>query len=165
MKEVSDSLDQITLVSVDRSDINDEDIATSGEHSKQVRCINIYMYTIRCHAGNAFLQAEFLLHLRLSERFPSEGPCIDRCDLPETLTFEWNPKTSSLADVFQLFEERVEEFRPVRRLLQEIDERTWVLDPECPTHKDLYRLVDLDASNRQTFKVLTAKAQLIFSYN
>ncbi|KDR06870.1 E3 ubiquitin-protein ligase FANCL isoform X2 [Zootermopsis nevadensis] len=80
-----------------------------------------------------------ILNLSLGMNYPSSPPVI-HADLPEQLVR--NIKTgSSLAAIYKSFVQQVSGLQMFWEVLDEVDRECWVIDPDNPTRKDMYRRI------------------------
>ena len=89
--------------------------------------------------------------MTLPDTFPDEPPyqmfCVDvppssvsnLCSLDASGEVRSKTQTKfKLADIYSAFVHNVEKYRPLRRMLRDLDENTWVLDPpDGPARKNL----------------------------
>lgn len=85
---------------------------------------------------------EFCLKLAFPDEFPHSVPRIVSSDLPAPTAFDsgWHPG-ARVGDIFAKFRDEVVRLQPIRNDLREFDSQAWVIDPENPTGKDLFRRI------------------------
>ncbi|XP_060129128.1 E3 ubiquitin-protein ligase FANCL isoform X1 [Zootoca vivipara] len=94
--------------------------------------------TIRLKAEDS-CGREHLITLKLNPKYPTEPPdCL--VDLPVQFTFSWIPE-SSLLSIHSQFLAALESLKEFWNALDEIDEKTWVLEPENPTRSATMRRI------------------------
>ncbi|ETE72297.1 E3 ubiquitin-protein ligase FANCL, partial [Ophiophagus hannah] len=77
--------------------------------------------------------------LKLNSKYPREQPdCL--IDLPIQFSFSWTPQ-SSLLSIHSQFLVALESLKEFWDVLDEIDEKTWVLEPEKPTRSSTRRRI------------------------
>ncbi|KAF4105806.1 E3 ubiquitin-protein ligase FANCL [Onychostoma macrolepis] len=111
-----------------------------------------------------FIDAEFLtlklkaedsagrqhaITVKLKPKYPTEAPEFS-ADLPVPLVITWTSQ-STLANVHSQFLLNVEALSEFWSVLDEIDEQTWVLEPEKPTKADSMRRIAI--GNNVSIKV------------
>ncbi|XP_036403066.1 E3 ubiquitin-protein ligase FANCL [Megalops cyprinoides] len=74
---------------------------------------------------------QHVIAVKLKSKYPAEAPECS-ADLPFPLLIGWTPQ-SSLATIHSQFLSVLESLQEFWDVLDEIDERTWVLEPEKPT--------------------------------
>uniref|UniRef100_A0A8D2L3X0 FA complementation group L n=1 Tax=Varanus komodoensis TaxID=61221 RepID=A0A8D2L3X0_VARKO len=80
-----------------------------------------------------------LITLKLNPKYPTEPPeCL--VDLPVQFSASWNPE-SSLLSIHSQFLAALESLKEFWNALDEIDEKTWVLEPEKPTRSATMRRI------------------------
>ncbi|KAA0717980.1 E3 ubiquitin-protein ligase FANCL [Triplophysa tibetana] len=77
--------------------------------------------------------------IKLKSKYPAEAPEFS-ADLPVPLTITWTAQ-STLAHVHSQFLLNVEDLSEFWSVMDEIDEQTWVLEPEKPTKADSMRRI------------------------
>ncbi|XP_052429244.1 E3 ubiquitin-protein ligase FANCL [Carassius gibelio] len=87
--------------------------------------------------------------VKLKSKYPTEAPEFS-ADLPVPLVITWNSQ-STLASVHSQFLLNVEALSEFWSVLDEIDEQTWVLEPEKPTKADSMRRIAI--GNNVSIKV------------
>jgi len=86
------------------------------------------------HAGRSHI-----LTLILGMNYPTSPPLI-QADLPEQLIGNMK-KGSSLTTIYKSFVQQVALLQRFWDILDEIDHECWVIDPDNPTRKDIYRRI------------------------
>ncbi|KAJ0067079.1 hypothetical protein NL108_010246 [Boleophthalmus pectinirostris] len=82
---------------------------------------------------------EHVLTVHLKTKHPAEAPeCA--ADVPVPLVFHWTPQTS-LAQLHAQFLQLLESLTEFWEVLDEIDQKTWVLEPEKPSRSDTMRRI------------------------
>ncbi|XP_063157303.1 E3 ubiquitin-protein ligase FANCL isoform X2 [Candoia aspera] len=77
--------------------------------------------------------------LKLNPKYPREPPdCL--VDLPVEFSFSWTPH-SSLLSIHSQFLAALESLKEFWDVLGEVDEKTWVLEPEKPTRNSTRRRI------------------------
>uniref|UniRef100_A0A673IZA8 FA complementation group L n=1 Tax=Sinocyclocheilus rhinocerous TaxID=307959 RepID=A0A673IZA8_9TELE len=87
--------------------------------------------------------------VKLKSKYPTEAPDFS-ADLPVPLVITWTSQ-STLANVHSQFLLNVEALSEFWSVLDEIDEQTWVLEPEKPTKADSMRRIAI--GNNVSIKV------------
>ncbi|XP_034464397.1 E3 ubiquitin-protein ligase FANCL isoform X1 [Hippoglossus hippoglossus] len=92
---------------------------------------------------------QHILTIKLKSKHPAEGPGCS-ADLPLPLAITWTPQTTleQLHNQFLLVLESLTEFWDV---LDEIDDNTWILEPEKPSRSDTMRRIAI--GNNVSIKV------------
>uniref|UniRef100_A0A8C6WHP6 FA complementation group L n=1 Tax=Neogobius melanostomus TaxID=47308 RepID=A0A8C6WHP6_9GOBI len=92
---------------------------------------------------------EHVLTVKLKTKHPAEAPECS-ADVPVPLAFSWTPQTTlaQLHGQFLLLLESLSDFWDV---LDEIDQKTWVLEPEKPSRSDTMRRIAI--GNNASIKV------------
>ncbi|PNF36196.1 E3 ubiquitin-protein ligase FANCL [Cryptotermes secundus] len=80
-----------------------------------------------------------ILRLSLGMNYPSSPPVI-QADLPEELIGNMK-KSSSLPTIYKSFVQQVAALQRFWEVLDEVDHKCWVIDPDNPTRKDTYRRI------------------------
>ncbi|KAJ7341297.1 hypothetical protein JRQ81_005229 [Phrynocephalus forsythii] len=94
--------------------------------------------TIRLKAEDS-CGRDHLITLKFSPKYPTEPPdCI--VDLPIPFSVSWTPQ-SSLLSIHSQFLAALESLKEFWNALDEIDEKTWVLEPEKPTRSSTMRRI------------------------
>ncbi|XP_028580971.2 E3 ubiquitin-protein ligase FANCL isoform X2 [Podarcis muralis] len=94
--------------------------------------------TIRLKAEDS-CGREHLITLKLNPKYPTEPPdCL--VDLPVQFSISWIPE-SSLLSIHSQFLAALESLKEFWNALDEIDEKTWVLEPEKPTRSATMRRI------------------------
>uniref|UniRef100_A0A670I695 E3 ubiquitin-protein ligase FANCL n=1 Tax=Podarcis muralis TaxID=64176 RepID=A0A670I695_PODMU len=94
--------------------------------------------TIRLKAEDS-CGREHLITLKLNPKYPTEPPdCL--VDLPVQFSVSWIPE-SSLLSIHSQFLAALESLKEFWNALDEIDEKTWVLEPEKPTRSATMRRI------------------------
>uniref|UniRef100_F6XYY6 FA complementation group L n=2 Tax=Equus caballus TaxID=9796 RepID=F6XYY6_HORSE len=84
---------------------------------------------------------EHLITLKLKAKYPAESPdCF--VDLPVSFSVSWTPQ-SSLISIHSQFLAALESLKTFWDVMDEIDEKTWVLEPEKPTRSATARRIVL----------------------
>uniref|UniRef100_A0A5F9C8P9 FA complementation group L n=1 Tax=Oryctolagus cuniculus TaxID=9986 RepID=A0A5F9C8P9_RABIT len=82
---------------------------------------------------------EHLLTLKLKAKYPAESPdCF--VDFPVPFPVSWTPQ-SSLVSIHSQFLAALESLKAFWDVMDEIDEKTWVLEPEKPTRSATARRI------------------------
>uniref|UniRef100_A0A8C6VKW1 E3 ubiquitin-protein ligase FANCL n=1 Tax=Naja naja TaxID=35670 RepID=A0A8C6VKW1_NAJNA len=82
--------------------------------------------------------------LKLNSKYPREQPdCL--IDLPIQFSFSWTPQ-SSLLSIHSQFLAALESLKEFWDVLDEIDEKTWVLEPEKPTRSSTRRRIAIGSN-------------------
>ncbi|KAG8190848.1 hypothetical protein JTE90_028344 [Oedothorax gibbosus] len=84
---------------------------------------------------------EHILKVWIPEKFPVEGPKLE-CDLPHEFNYKWLPD-DTLQNMFLTFQETLRSFSEFWNYMDELDEKTWILEPENPSRKDCKRRIAL----------------------
>ncbi|XP_065785316.1 E3 ubiquitin-protein ligase FANCL isoform X2 [Muntiacus reevesi] len=84
---------------------------------------------------------EHLITVKLKAKYPAESPdCV--VDFPVPFSVSWTPQ-SSLISIYTQFLAAVESLKTFWDVMDEIDEKTWVLEPEKPTRSATARRIVL----------------------
>ncbi|CAM9824218.1 unnamed protein product [Ectocarpus sp. 12 AP-2014] len=83
---------------------------------------------------------EHVFAVSLPSNYPHSPP-ICSVDLPTHLNLRWSPGQSSLATVLEQFREALTPFHELWNVLDDLDEHTWVLEPEKPSRSTTHRRV------------------------
>ncbi|XP_060024979.1 E3 ubiquitin-protein ligase FANCL isoform X5 [Lagenorhynchus albirostris] len=84
---------------------------------------------------------EHLITVKLKAKYPAESPdCI--VDFPVSFSVPWTPQ-SSLISIHSQFLAALESLKAFWDVMDEIDEKTWVLEPEKPTRSATARRIAL----------------------
>lgn len=84
---------------------------------------------------------EHLITLKLKTKYPAESPdCF--VDFPVSFSVSWTPK-SSIISIHSQFLAALESLKAFWDVMDEIDEKTWVLEPEKPTRSATARRIAL----------------------
>ncbi|KAM5228050.1 E3 ubiquitin-protein ligase FANCL [Ctenodactylus gundi] len=84
---------------------------------------------------------EHLITVKLKMKYPTESPdCF--VDLPVPFSVSWTPQ-SSLGSIHRQFLAAVESLKVFWDVMDEVDEKTWVLEPEKPTRSATTRRIAL----------------------
>ncbi|XP_051831280.1 E3 ubiquitin-protein ligase FANCL isoform X1 [Antechinus flavipes] len=82
---------------------------------------------------------EHLITLKLKTKYPTESPdCY--VDLPLPFSVSWTPQ-SSLTDIHSQFLAALESLKAFWDVMDEIDQKTWILEPEKPTRSATMRRI------------------------
>ncbi|XP_074143081.1 E3 ubiquitin-protein ligase FANCL isoform X1 [Sminthopsis crassicaudata] len=82
---------------------------------------------------------EHLITLKLKTKYPTESPdCY--VDLPLPFSVSWTPQ-SSLTDIHSQFLTTLESLKAFWDVMDEIDQKTWILEPEKPTRSATMRRI------------------------
>nr|XP_005888767.1 PREDICTED: E3 ubiquitin-protein ligase FANCL isoform X3 [Bos mutus] len=84
---------------------------------------------------------EHLITVKLKAKYPAESPdCV--VDFPVPFSVSWTPQ-SSLISIYTQFLTALESLKTFWDVMDEIDEKTWVLEPEKPTRSATARRIVL----------------------
>uniref|UniRef100_A0A8C6CTY9 FA complementation group L n=1 Tax=Moschus moschiferus TaxID=68415 RepID=A0A8C6CTY9_MOSMO len=84
---------------------------------------------------------EHLITVKLKATYPAEAPdCV--VDFPVPFSVSWTPQ-SSLISIYSQFLAALESLKTFWDVMDEIDEKTWVLEPEKPTRSATARRIVL----------------------
>ncbi|XP_036607818.1 E3 ubiquitin-protein ligase FANCL [Trichosurus vulpecula] len=84
-------------------------------------------------------EREHLITLKLKSKYPTESP--DCCvDLPLPFSVSWTPQ-SSLTNIHSQFLVALESLKAFWDVMDEIDQKTWILEPEKPTRSATMRRI------------------------
>ncbi|KAM6462383.1 E3 ubiquitin-protein ligase FANCL isoform 2-T2 [Liasis olivaceus] len=99
--------------------------------------------TIRLKAGDSSGR-DHQITLKLNPKYPREPPdCL--VDLPVQFSFSWIPH-SSLLSIHNQFSTTLESLKEFWDVLDEMDEKTWVLEPEKPTRSSTRRRIAIGSN-------------------
>jgi len=85
-----------------------------------------------------------MMEVELMADHPRSAP-VCTTELPEALSLRWDPARSGLVDAMQQFEAALSSYQTLWRVLEDIDNHTWVLEPERPTLSSTIRRIGLGA--------------------
>ncbi|XP_061481761.1 E3 ubiquitin-protein ligase FANCL [Rhineura floridana] len=112
------------------------DIETLGWN--KVEFVDPDFSTIRLKAEDS-CGRDHAITLKLNPKYPTEPPdCL--VDLPVQFSISWTPR-SSLLSIHSQFLAALESLKEFWNALDEIDEKTWVLEPEKPTRSATMRRI------------------------
>lgn len=81
------------------------------------------------------------LNLTLPTDYPKHPPkCLT--SLPVEFELEWG-RDSTLVSVLRQFEKRLAQYQDFFRTMEDLDNHSWILEPEYPTTREIYRRVAL----------------------
>uniref|UniRef100_A0A2K6BBD8 E3 ubiquitin-protein ligase FANCL n=1 Tax=Macaca nemestrina TaxID=9545 RepID=A0A2K6BBD8_MACNE len=110
--------------------------------SSQLRLVYVdtCFSTIKLKAEDASGR-EHLITLKLKAKYPAESPdCF--VDFPVPFSASWAPQ-SSLISIYSQFLAAIESLKAFWDVMDEIDEKTWVLEPEKPPRSATARRIAL----------------------
>ncbi|XP_015922331.1 E3 ubiquitin-protein ligase FANCL [Parasteatoda tepidariorum] len=87
------------------------------------------------------MNREHILKVWIPEKFPNEILRYE-CDMPQEFTYKWLPG-DTLSNLFAAFQEKVNMFIEFWNNMDEIDNQTWVIEPENPNRKECKRRIAL----------------------
>lgn len=87
------------------------------------------------------IDREHVLKLWIPEKFPNEPPRFEY-DLPSEFNYKWLPD-DTLLSIFNAFQENLARYCEFWNYMDELDTKTWVLEPENPMRKDCKRRIAL----------------------
>uniref|UniRef100_A0A8C5T2S8 FA complementation group L n=1 Tax=Malurus cyaneus samueli TaxID=2593467 RepID=A0A8C5T2S8_9PASS len=91
---------------------------------------------------------QHLITLKLNAKYPTEPPdCL--VDFPIPFAVSWMPQ-NSLRDIYNQFLAALESLKEFWDALDEIDEKTWVLEPEKPTRSATTRRIAIGQGKTKT---------------
>uniref|UniRef100_A0A2K6EL95 FA complementation group L n=1 Tax=Propithecus coquereli TaxID=379532 RepID=A0A2K6EL95_PROCO len=94
---------------------------------------------------------EHLITLKLKAKYPAESPdCF--VDFPIPFSVSWTPQ-SSLISIHSQFLAALESLKAFWDVMDEIDEKTWVLEPEKPTRSATARRIALEIMKLSSVKL------------
>ncbi|XP_014786459.2 E3 ubiquitin-protein ligase FANCL isoform X1 [Octopus bimaculoides] len=86
-----------------------------------------------------------ILKIQLHAEHPRVQPtCVT--DLPKMFKYTWNPN-SKLFDLYAQFERVIQSYQMFWNAMEEIDQKTWVLEPEKPTYSATFRRIALSPNS------------------
>ncbi|XP_058020871.1 E3 ubiquitin-protein ligase FANCL isoform X5 [Ahaetulla prasina] len=115
----------------------------SSANTKQVLFIDPAFSTIRLKAEDSSGR-DHQITLKLNSKYPREQPDCS-IDLPVQFSFSWTPQ-SSLLSIHSQFLAALESLKEFWDVLDEIDEKTWVLEPEKPTRSSTRRRIAIGSN-------------------
>ena len=80
--------------------------------------------------------------IKLGEHYPYTAP-VCNCLLPIPFHIHWSTKTSNLLSVIDHFEATVNKLQEYFKIIDDIDNNTWVLDPINPSYATTTRRISL----------------------
>jgi len=81
---------------------------------------------------------EHIITLKIPTDYPTSPPnCI--ADLPTAVNINWSRNTGTVAKVVELHEKALENFQDFWKVMDNIDQHTWVLEPEHPNRSATMR--------------------------
>uniref|UniRef100_A0A452RST8 FA complementation group L n=1 Tax=Ursus americanus TaxID=9643 RepID=A0A452RST8_URSAM len=102
--------------------------------------VDTCLSTIKLKAEDASGR-KHLITLKLKAKYPAESPdCF--VDFPVSFSVSWTPQ-SSLVSIYGQFLAALESLKAFWDVMDEIDEKTWVLEPEKPTRSATARRIAL----------------------
>uniref|UniRef100_A0A8C7B3H9 FA complementation group L n=1 Tax=Neovison vison TaxID=452646 RepID=A0A8C7B3H9_NEOVI len=102
--------------------------------------VDTCLSTIKLKAEDASGR-KHLITLKLKAKYPAESPdCF--VDFPVSFSISWTPQ-SSLISIYGQFLAALESLKAFWDVMDEIDEKTWVLEPEKPTRSATARRIAL----------------------
>uniref|UniRef100_A0A8C8WCW0 FA complementation group L n=1 Tax=Panthera leo TaxID=9689 RepID=A0A8C8WCW0_PANLE len=102
--------------------------------------VDTCLSTIKLKAEDASGR-KHLITLKLKAKYPAESPdCF--VDFPVPFSVSWTPQ-SSLISIYGQFLAALESLKAFWDVMDEIDEKTWVLEPEKPTRSATARRIAL----------------------
>ncbi|XP_077622615.1 E3 ubiquitin-protein ligase FANCL isoform X3 [Crocuta crocuta] len=102
--------------------------------------VDTCLSTIKLKAEDASGR-KHLITLKLKAKYPAESPdCF--VDFPVPFSVSWTPQ-SSLVSIHGQFSAALESLKTFWDVMDEIDEKTWVLEPEKPTRSATARRIAL----------------------
>uniref|UniRef100_A0A672N6D7 FA complementation group L n=1 Tax=Sinocyclocheilus grahami TaxID=75366 RepID=A0A672N6D7_SINGR len=110
--------------------------------------IDAEFHTLKLKAEDS-VGRQHAIAVKLKSKYPTEAPDFS-ADLPVPLVITWTSQ-STLANVHSQFLLNVEALSEFWSVLHEIDEQTWVLEPEKPTKADSMRRIAI--GNNVSIKV------------
>ncbi|XP_029401085.1 E3 ubiquitin-protein ligase FANCL isoform X3 [Mus pahari] len=106
----------------------------------KLACVESSFSTIKLKADDTSGR-EHLITVKLKAKYPVEPPdCV--VDFPVPFSVSWTPQ-SSLVDVYSQFLVALETLKVFWDVMDEIDEKTWVLEPEKPPRSVTARRIAL----------------------
>ncbi|XP_014447294.1 E3 ubiquitin-protein ligase FANCL isoform X2 [Tupaia chinensis] len=105
--------------------------------------VDTYFSTIKLKAEDASGR-EHLITLKLKAKYPAESPDCS-VDFPVPFSVSWTPQ-SSLTSIHSQFLAALESLKTFWDIMDEIDEKTWVLEPEKPTRSATARRIALGSN-------------------
>lgn len=90
-------------------------------------------------------QRRHILKIHLHSEHPRIAPTCNT-DLPSKFKFIWNP-SSTLKDLLMQFENAVQSYQLFWDIVGEIDQKTWVLEPEKPNYGAIYRRIAISSNS------------------
>ncbi|XP_077771592.1 E3 ubiquitin-protein ligase FANCL isoform X1 [Canis aureus] len=110
--------------------------------------VDTCLSTIKLKAEDASGR-KHLITLKLKTKYPTESPdCV--VDFPVSFSVSWTPQ-SSLISIYSQFLAALESLKAFWDVMDEIDEKTWVLEPEKPTRSATTRRIALE--NRASINI------------
>eukprot|EP00903_Cladosiphon_okamuranus_P010480 g9915.t2 len=83
---------------------------------------------------------EHVVAVSLPSDYPHTPP-ICSVDLPTNLDLRWSPGQSSLSTVLEQFRQALVPFLRLWKVLDDLDQQTWVLEPEKPSRSTTHRRI------------------------
>ncbi|XP_052055593.1 E3 ubiquitin-protein ligase FANCL isoform X2 [Apodemus sylvaticus] len=106
----------------------------------KLACVDSSFSTIKLKADDASGR-KHLITVKLKAKYPVEPPdCV--VDFPVPFSVSWTPQ-SSLVNVYSQFLAALETLKAFWDVMDEIDEKTWVLEPERPPRSATSRRIAL----------------------
>ena len=90
-------------------------------------------------------QRQHILKVHLHSEHPRVAPTC-HCDLPAKFKFVWMP-SSTLKDLLVQFETTIQSYQRFWDIVGEIDQKTWVLEPEKPNYSANYRRIAISSNS------------------
>ncbi|KAH0516102.1 E3 ubiquitin-protein ligase FANCL [Microtus ochrogaster] len=130
------------FISAQGSDFHLRIILPKDRQLKNARlvCVDTSFSTIKLKAEDASGR-KHLITVKLKAKYPVEPPeCV--VDFPVPFSLSWTPQ-SSLVNVHSQFLEALDSLKVFWDVMDEIDEKTWVLEPEKPPRSATARRIAL----------------------
>lgn len=90
-------------------------------------------------------QRRHILKVQLHSEHPRVAPTCNH-DLPSKFKFVWTP-SSTLKDLLSQFENTIQSYQVFWDVMGEIDQKTWVLEPEKPNYSATYRRIAISSNS------------------
>lgn len=106
----------------------------------KVRCVDTELSKLQLNAIDS-CDREHCLHITIPSEFPNASPTY-QLDIPGEFTYSWT-SNSTLKDLYEKFESCLASYGLFWDCMDEIDNHTWVLEPEKPNRSDCKRRIVL----------------------
>ena len=82
------------------------------------------------------------IDIKLPDQYPKVAP-ICSMEAPEEISLQWS-ESKNIRDVLKQFSIAAEKYNPLWEQLDDIDQNTWVLEPDKPSYSNTMRRIALE---------------------